>query len=147
MNQTLRRMRIAAHIPVALTVAIAVELGLRLLPLPVLARLVRVELDTAGTAWPVGVASSVLDPADAARYHAVRWVMRAWPFGRSGQCLRMALTAGCLLRHRGPLLCLGVVRRESGTAAHAWLVVDRLVFDSAAANCVLLVRPAQSIST
>jgi Transglutaminase-like superfamily len=137
-----RRLRTARHLPAALAVAVAVEIGIRLLGLPSLARLAAVELHTTGTARPPRVPSSRLGPDDGARYRAAWWVLRWWPFGRSGQCLRMALTAGRLLRHRGPRLCLGVTRGDSGVGAHAWLMIDDMVFDPDAAGYVPLVRVA-----
>lgn len=142
MNRALSRARTARHLPEALAVAVGVEVGLRLLSLPALARLAAVEVDTGTSGGRASVPQHLLGPADAARYRAAQRVLMWWPFGRSGQCLRMALTAGRLLRHREPRVCLGVVRRDSGTGAHAWLVIDGMVFDPAAADCVPLVRPA-----
>ena len=135
-----RRLRTARHLPAALVVAAVMEVGIRLLGLPSVARLASVELDTTGTARPPRVPSSWLGPDDGARYRAAWWVLRWWPFGRSGQCLRMTLTAGRLLRHREPRLCLGVARGESGVGAHAWLVIDGMVFDPAVAGYAPLVR-------
>lgn len=144
MSSTLRRVRAVGNLAIALPVAVAVEVGLRVVGLPTLARFAAVELDVTGVADGPAVPTWRLGPRDDARYRAAQRVLRWWPFGRNGQCLRMALTAGHLLRHRRPRLRLGVVRTQAGlstgTTAHAWLVVDDMIFDPAAAECVPLGR-------
>lgn len=142
MNTAQRRFHVVANMTVALPVALVVEVGLRLVGLQGVARLASVELDVDGPTYTHIVPSWRLGARDDARYRAAQRVLHWWPFGRSGQCLRMALTAGHLLRHRRPRLRLGIVRGESATTAHAWLVIDGMTFDVAAAACVPLARPS-----
>ncbi|HET9254265.1 MAG TPA: lasso peptide biosynthesis B2 protein [Pseudonocardiaceae bacterium] len=113
-----------------------VEIALRAMPLPRLSRLLGVALrlepddphdEPAGPGSPAG-----LDARDAARYLATCRVLRRWPGARTGVCLRLALVAGCLLRHRRPGLHLGVAHVDGHTVAHAWLTIDGIVLDPTA---------------
>ncbi|HET9176524.1 MAG TPA: lasso peptide biosynthesis B2 protein [Pseudolabrys sp.] len=47
-------------------------------------------------------------------------------------CLPRALAAHAMLRRRGiaSRLCLGIARKESGLAAHAWVEVDKQKIDA-----------------
>lgn len=127
-------------VPAALLVALAVEIGLRTTSLPRLTRALGVELAVTGhddlARGPVG-----LGPADTTRYRAAAAVARRWPFGRNGQCLRLALTAGFLLRRCEPRLYLGVRHVAGRTVAHAWLAVGGAVLDPTADAWAPLVRP------
>jgi hypothetical protein len=58
---------------------------------------------------------------------STRRVMRRWPFGK-GTCLRESLVLGHLLREHSPLLRIGIVSRDKGLLAHAWLEVDGEAF-------------------
>lgn len=109
----------------ALALAPVVELGLRVARLPRLAALLGVRLDL--DARPVESATRLLPDRYQARLRAVRRVVRHWPFGDT--CLRHALLAGVLIRRLGPVLQVGVARREGEVRAHAWLLVDGVVVD------------------
>lgn len=128
------------HVPAALGVAVVVEVALRVVGLSRVCRLLGIRLDTAGT----GVAEPpdvLLDDDDVARLRAVQQVTARWPWGASGPCLRQALTAGRLLRHRAPMLRLGIARGPQRIDAHAWLVVDGASLDSATTRWQPLARP------
>ena len=130
-----RRMRVprirVAELPslcVALAVAVVVEVGLRTTTLPRLARAL-------GTPLALDGFDSYADPADAVllpdwavrQMHAVRRVLRHWPFGDT--CLRQALVCGWLVRRLRPALQLGVAKVDGEVRAHAWLVVGGMVVD------------------
>lgn len=106
----------------ATAVAVAIELGIRFLPLPTMAKVLGVALKPA----PVASAAppTTFDLTDRQK-HAVRLaraLMRRWPWG-AGTCLRQSLVIAHLLRVREPMLRLGV-RREGGIVeAHAWVEV------------------------
>lgn len=102
---------------VALVVSLAVEVGLRRTPLPVLARRLGVDLDQEPddslVAWR---ASTVTDQR---RLRNARRVLRRGPAGDT--CLRQALLLGQRLRHHAPRLHVGVARVDGAVKAHAWL--------------------------
>ena len=131
--------RAARHLVPALVVALGVEVGLRTLDLRCLARLAGVSLEFATRLSASG--EPALGPSDRARLRAVRIIMRHWPWGASGPCLRQALVGGRLLRRRNPGLALGASRDTGSTVAHAWLVVDGVALDSGADRWTPLVRP------
>jgi hypothetical protein len=119
--------RAARHLLPAVLTACAAEIGLRTLDLRRLARLARVSLDMAPSSSTVDELR--LDDVDRARVRAVQIVMRRWPWGARGPCLRQALVSGWMLRHRRPHLVLGAGRDARGTLAHAWLLVDGVALD------------------
>ncbi len=63
-----------------------------------------------------------LDDAERRRLRVLRRVLRL-P-GVNGTCLRSAILAGRLLRHRRPALVLGVTKAGGVVRAHAWLRID-----------------------
>lgn len=108
-------------------VAAGVEVGVRTVPLPRLARLVGVPLDTgAHRARPAGLRG---EPSARTRrqLRATRRVMRHWPYGDT--CLRHALVLGQRLRRLSPSLRVGVAKVDGEVRAHAWLEVDGGVLD------------------
>lgn len=135
------RSPVARQLPWALVTALAVECGLRVTSLPTLVRLLGLSLHTTTAHTEPRSSSTVLGTQDAARYRAARRVLRLWPRGGSESCLRLALTAGFLLRHRHPRLHLGVAQFEGGTRAHAWISIDGVVFDPIAACYRPLTEP------
>lgn len=137
----LRRDPAVRHLVPALGTAVVVEVALRLVPLPRLAAAVGAPVClTPGPADPADP-SALLGPVDAARLRAAKILMRRWPFGARGPCLRHALVAGRLLRHRRPRLVLGALRDERGATAHAWLLVDGVALDADAERWTPLIRP------
>jgi hypothetical protein len=137
----LRRDPAARHLVAALCTAVVVEVALRLVALPRLAGAMGAPVCVNPEAGEPADPAAVLGPADAARLRAVKILMRRWPFGARGPCLRHALVAGRLLRHRGPRLALGATRDERGTTAHAWLLVDGVALDADAERWTPLLRP------
>lgn len=124
------RLLALARIPVAdkvetartLALSLAVEVAIRVAPIPKVAGGLGIALDfTIPTpALPAVVPTPPLTSDEARRVRSVRRVMRHWPFGR-GTCLRQSLVLGHLLRHRHPVLRLGVRSRHDGVIGHAWL--------------------------
>lgn len=134
-----------------MVVATGIELGLRSLRLPVLARLVGVRL-AAGPddeQAPVRIARPEQLGRDFVRFAAVERVMRWWPLGAEGngpgsegKCLRAALVLGALLRRRRTVLHLGATRRDGGLRLHAWLTVNGAALDPTVGDYVLFRRTA-----
>ena len=111
----------------ALAITCAVEVGLRTLPLPRMARLVGAPLRS--TASPTGtqVRGARLGTRGRRQTRAVERVMRHWPFGDT--CLRHALVAGHRLRRFDPELVVGVAKVDGDIRAHAWLEFDTGRYD------------------
>jgi hypothetical protein len=124
--------RAARHLLPVIVVACGVEIGLRTLDLRRLARFAGVSLDLAPP--DPKTAELRIHDVDRARVRAVHVVMRRWPWGARGPCLRRALVAGRMLRHRHPRLVLGAGRDARGTMAHAWLLVDGVALDPGVAR-------------
>lgn len=110
-----------------LGLALVVELGLRTLPLPRLAGLLRVDLDLRSEAR--GHPMEVPPPAWAVRrIHLTRAVLR---YSRQ-TCLRNSLIVATRLRSLSPKLRIGVKKTEGALTAHAWLEMDGFFFDAGA---------------
>jgi hypothetical protein len=101
----------------ALVALALAEIGLRTLPLPVLAKLFGFRLNQA----PRSSTDSNGAPSEKAsvKANAVARVARRWPFRNT--CLRRSVALGLILRSERPVLRLGVVRTETGVRGHAWL--------------------------
>lgn len=110
----------------AAVVAVGVEAGLRLAPLPRLAGLLGAPL-AVDVPDPAVHARLRLSPSDRRRVRAARRVLRHWPFGDT--CLRQALVMGRLVRHLHPTLRVGVARIDGEVRAHAWLDIDGALLD------------------
>lgn len=132
------RHRVRDVVAVALTAAL-VEVGLRAITLPTLARWSGTPLlldDAPSTpAEPVH-----LPPEAVASVRTVRAVMSRWPYGDT--CLRVALVAGNRLRRWHPRLALGVQRVDAAIVAHAWLEIGGQTLDPSSASFAPLRRPA-----
>lgn len=137
----LRRDPAARHLVPVVGTAVFVEVALRLVALPRLAAAVGAPVCLRPEPGEHADPAVFLGPADAARLRAVQILMRRWPFGARGPCLRHALVAGRLLRHRRPRLVLGAMRDERGATAHAWLLVDGVALDADAERWTPLLRP------
>ena len=112
----------------ALVLAVVVEVGLRTITLPRLARALGTPLAVDGFDAYAERADAVLLPRWAVlRVHAAWRVLRHWPFGDT--CLRQALVCGWMLRSLRPALQLGVAKVDGEVRAHAWLVVGGTVVD------------------
>lgn len=118
-----------------LAALVAVEVGLRVLPLPRLCRLMSVRLDLES-----GTPANGLWAAPQKRARTVRAVFRAtasWPFGDT--CLRRCLLLARALRGADPVIRIGVRRAEDGAfSAHSWLEVDGASLDPMSADFPLL---------
>jgi Coenzyme PQQ synthesis protein D (PqqD)/Transglutaminase-like superfamily len=103
-------------------VVIAVEVGLAVRPLPRLARLLGVPLET-GRSDPPPTGSEdlgILTHEEQGVYWAVNWVLTRWLYDAT--CLRRALVLGWFLRRRRPVLRLGMIDEDAGVA-HAWIEI------------------------
>lgn len=101
-----------------------VEVGLRVVSLPSLARRLGVRLSLAETDTPHVHDSCVLSPTETKRLRVLWRLTRRWPFGQ-GPCLRQAMVEGRIVRRMKPVLRIGV-ENSSRTAresllAHAWI--------------------------
>ncbi|MEA2828069.1 MAG: hypothetical protein QOG43_2508 [Actinomycetota bacterium] len=113
---------------VALSVAAFVEIGVRTLPLPRMARLLGIRLDTDGTV-PTGSGPIEMPMWAVPRIRAVRRVSGRWP---TSTCLRSSLLLGQRLRALDPCLRIGVRREAGGLKAHSWLEVGGVSLDATA---------------
>ena len=103
--------------------ATIVELGLRTIQLPLLAKALGVRLNwSEQQAAPPGIPTS-LGIADRRKVTSVLRVMRHWPFAE-GTCLRQSLMLGRVLKGLHPELRIGVQDRGRDIVAHAWIELD-----------------------
>lgn len=127
-----RAWRALLWVPIAVASAAVVEVGLRYLHIPRLAGLLGVPLTTDPVDVVPGVAPRYEFGADLPRVRAAVFVVRHWPFGGEGKCLRRSLVVGALVRHRRPMLRIGISRASGGFDAHAWIVIDGVALDASA---------------
>lgn len=114
------------QLPVAFLVAVAVEVGLRVMTLPRLASRLGIQVADSGQAPGAGVV--VLPRWTRRRVRAAERVLARWPFGNT--CLRQCLVTGQRLRRLDPVLRIGVrVENDGSLLAHSWLEVDGVSID------------------
>ncbi len=106
-----------------LGLATTIEIGLRTIRLPALARVLGVRLNWSNDPSSRPGIPGSLDADDRRRLTNVIRVMRHWPFAE-GTCLRQSLMLGRVLRDRHPLLRIGVQGRDGDIVAHAWVEMD-----------------------
>lgn len=122
----------------AFALAVVVEVGLRTMRLPRLARLLGVPLET-GTELEREITEPVIVPRWARRrLSATRRALKYWPFGDS--CLRVALVGGCLVRRLDPALRIGVAKQDGEVKAHAWIEIGGLSIDPGSADFAPVAR-------
>lgn len=98
-----------------------VEIGVRLWPLPRVARLLRVRIHGA----PPGPTELATTPTERRQRRIVEMMSRHWPFvDHDGLCLRRSLLLGWVYRKRDPLLRVGVARANGAMTAHAWIELE-----------------------
>jgi hypothetical protein len=112
---------------ITLAIAIFVEVGLRVLRLPTLARIVGVPLGEVGPVPDRQLGAGELSPRMLRRLRISAKVMRSWPFDE--KCLRRSLVCGCRIRSVEPALIVGVAIVEGEVKAHAWLSVGGATLD------------------
>ncbi len=129
LRRTARLLRAAPWLLEAAAVVTAVEVGLRVLRLPTLARLCGLVLDPGGLAPGAEARPGplALPPRTLRRVRAGLAVLARGPFPDT--CLRRALVLGWVLRARRPRLLVGVRREDGRLLAHAWVVVDGVDLD------------------
>lgn len=117
----------------ALGVACLVEIALRTSRLPSVATAFGCPLDTRNSTSPQVFEErrGHLTPRERRRLAAARRVSRHWPLGDT--CLRVSLVSGFLLRHRNPVLRVGVARLDGEVKAHAWIEMDGIPLDASGA--------------
>jgi Transglutaminase-like superfamily len=104
--------------------ALFVEVAVRMTSLPTMARWFGIALDLSTPTQAV-VAVPPTPPFNRTEVRRVRSALRVmafWPFGQ-GTCLRQSLVVGQRLRHREPVLRVGVRNGAGGVEGHAWLEV------------------------
>lgn len=97
--------------------AAVIEAAVRVVPLPVVARLAGVSL--AAPDSRDGVEVPALNVTERRAVWLAHAVMQRWPFG-GGTCLRRSLIIGHLLRRHAPSLRIGLAREGGPVGAHAW---------------------------
>ncbi|MEX2459226.1 MAG: lasso peptide biosynthesis B2 protein [Actinomycetota bacterium] len=108
----------------ALPVLLRIEAGLRRDPVPRLAARLGVRMGTEPD-HPPRLGTVELDAGEQLAADAARRLVRRWP--ASARCLRRSLLLGHALRHRSPVLRIGVARHDGRVHAHAWIEIDGTV--------------------
>ena len=116
----------------AVVVLGVVEMLIRWVPLPRLARVlgIRVNLAPARTDAQQ-LPLEQLPPRARRELRCTRRVADVWPLSK-GPCLRRSLVAGYLLRRHHPAVRLGVAGTGAELVAHAWLEIDDRPLESVA---------------
>lgn len=130
------RLRVAAELVRAAVPMLLIERSLRRDPLPRTCALagIRHDLDSAD---PVTLGPVTLARQERAGVRAARLLVSRWPAGDT--CLRQCLLIGYRLRHRDPVLRIGVRRDRRGVfQAHSWLEFAGLALDPQAAGYATL---------
>lgn len=134
MIRGIRRLSAAEWRDVAttLSIAVVVEVGLRLLKLPTLTRLLHVSMEAEEAPVRAGdhPAIAILPRRDAQRLLIVYRVMRRWPYDE--KCLRRSLVAAVQIRKHSPAVVIGVSLVGGEVKAHAWLRLDGTDLDPTA---------------
>jgi Transglutaminase-like superfamily len=108
----------------ALVVLVVVELSIRWVRLPHLARLLGVRLDLGPVRTDHADGGPVALPdRSLRRLRGTARVVHVWPFCQ-GPCLRQSLVAAHLLRDQHAAVRLGVAGTGSDVRAHAWIEID-----------------------
>jgi hypothetical protein len=126
----------------ALAVAVAMEIGLRVLRLPRLSRLMGAPLADDSVMTEPNQMAGPMSEGTRRRLDAVDRVMRHWPFGDT--CLRHSLVTGHRLRALHPLLRVGVAKIDGVVKAHAWLEIDGRPLDPLGASQYQVISPVRS---
>jgi hypothetical protein len=145
---------------VSAAAGLAVEIGLRTLRLPTLARLVGAPLDDSGASPPPrGVAEpafgpdsetqpqllDVLTPEARRRLMICTRILRHWPYDE--KCLRLSLVCGWRIRRLRPHLVVGVAVVDDQVKAHAWLTVAGVSLDPSASQTFATLEPVRPTAT
>jgi hypothetical protein len=108
--------------------AAVIEVGLRATTLPRVAKIVGVRIQVDGAHCGVEGSECVLrSPNELRQLNIAGRVLRRGPFEDS--CLRRAMLAGRILRHRDHAVRIGVRKVDGAVQAHAWLELDGVSLD------------------
>jgi Transglutaminase-like superfamily len=133
---------------VTVAAGIVVEIGIRTMRLPTLARWLGAPLAdpsaatapptrTSGPSGPAGAA--LLPPWARHRLQICVRLLRWWPFDE--KCLRLSLVCGWRIRRLRPGLVVGVALLDGQVKAHAWLTVDGVSLDPSGAADYAALEP------
>lgn len=124
-----------------LVVAFVVEVGLRTMRLPRLARILGVPLSELADDVRDDTTQLAIPSAAVRRLRISAKVMRHWPFDE--KCLRRSLVCGYRIRELNPSLVVGVAIVGNEVKAHAWLTVDGISLDSLGSTSFLGLVPVR----
>ena len=119
---SLRHLRAGVQLAKIACAAAAVEVGLRMLPLPLLLRTLGLKLAADNELVPAQELPPLVAREASMAATRVDRVVRRWRPRRV--CLRRSLVLGTMLRHHDPALRLGIRRAGQEIEAHAWLEID-----------------------
>lgn len=123
----------------------AAEVGLRLVSVRQLAAWwgVPLSLEPGPSLHRLEAPNWRLTPAEQRMLWAVRRVTPRL-YGNERGCLRRSLVVGHLLRHRSPVLRIGLHAQAASFAAHAWVEVDGVRVEDDNDGVVAFTRPASN---
>lgn len=124
-----------AAVASAMATQARIEWALRRRPLPAIAQVFGVPLDTGSGMPATEPFAERLTAAERRSLRAARRVLRHWPWDDT--CLRRALATGHVLRHRRPTLRVGVAKTDGEVRAHAWLEIGGRTLDPEAPTSYL----------
>jgi hypothetical protein len=128
-----------------LSAALVVEIGLRTMRLPTLARMVRVPLSAEQPSAAPTTEALDLPPGTIRRLNISARIMQRWPFDE--KCLRRSLVCGSVIRASEPQLVVGVALVDGEVKAHAWLTVGGVSLDPSGSAAFLGLAPVTSPPT
>jgi hypothetical protein len=126
---------------VTVAVALGVEIGLRTVRLPTLARLVGAPLGDATVETTDPPRQLDLSADTVRRLQLCARILRHWPFDE--KCLRRSLVCAWRIRDLHPKLVVGVAVVDGEIKAHAWLTVDGVSLDPSGSASFSVLRPVQ----
>jgi hypothetical protein len=138
-----RARELATTLHVVVTLAF-VELVIRFVPLPVLARALGVRINLGPSNEKVEpIRANELSTKVRRQLRCTRRMTELWPLSR-GPCLRRSLVGGHLLRDERPTIRLGTAGTGDSFVVHAWLEIGGRPLEQVAGFRAFEQRPAGS---